>query len=82
MLSDIVDRYIHMGGNQFLRDFQREWEVQKSVAHRNNVMVRMAKKKREYAKVPLSQICDDQSRNKVESHHKLKSCMLFTRVRN
>ncbi|KAL9961197.1 hypothetical protein ACROYT_G030097 [Oculina patagonica] len=72
MYSDLVNRYIHMGGNQFLRDFRREWEVQKSIAHRNNIMVRVEKKKRKEAKVPLAQICDDNTTNKVESHHKLQ----------
>lgn len=72
MFTDIVDRYIHMGANQFLRDFRRTWEVQKSIAHRNMVMVRKEKKKQKDAKVPIPQICGDSSANKVESHRKLQ----------
>lgn len=67
-----MDRYINMGANQFLRDFRRDWEVQKTIAHRNMVMVRKEKKKQRDAKIPVDQICSDSSANKVESHRKLQ----------
>ena len=61
MYGEVVDRYVHMGVSEFLRDFRKAWEVQRTIAHRNMVMVRKEKKKRKDAKVSLAEIGEDVS---------------------
>ena len=70
-----------MGANQFFRDFRREWEVQKSIAHRNNVMVRMEKRNEKMQRCLCLRFVMTKSRNKVESHHKLQwlNCLIWRR---
>ena len=36
--KDVIERYIKMGANQFLRDFRRDFQIKKSTAHRKAVM--------------------------------------------
>mgnify|MGYP002804182759 CR=1 FL=1 len=70
---DIVTRYMKMGAGQFLRDYRRDYHIQKSLAHRKAVLQRKAKAKEKKMKVHLKQIEQDKSVRKRCSHIRLLS---------
>ena len=71
MYKDIVTRYFKMGAGQFLRDFRRDYHIQKSLAHRKSLMVRKEKLRKRQMKVHLAAIGQDRSPGKKVSHTKL-----------
>ena len=60
-----------MGAGQFLRDYRRDYHIQKSMAHRKAVLQRKAKAKEKKMKVNLKQIGQDRSVRKRCSHIRL-----------
>ena len=62
-----------MGAGQFLRDFRRDYHIQKSSAHRKAVLQRKVKAKEKKMKVHLKQIEQDKSVRKRSSHIRLLS---------
>ena len=37
IFDDVVERYFKMGAGQFLRDFQRDYQIKRTEAHRKRV---------------------------------------------
>lgn len=68
-----MTRFIKMGAGQFLRDFRRDYHLQKSLAHRKSVLVRKEKLRKKQMKVHLAVISHDRSPGKKVSHTKLLS---------
>ena len=60
-----------MGAGQFLRDFRRDYHLKKSLAHRKAVLQRKEKENERKMKVQLSQIEQDRSPRKKNSHARL-----------
>lgn len=69
MYSEVIQRYVNMGANQFLKDFRKKWQVKKAMAHRQMVMARKEKKVQKEAKVTLKEIQDDHSSQKERAHN-------------
>ena len=69
--KDVIERYIKMGANQFLRDFRRDFQIKKSTAHRKAVMERKEKARHKLMKVNLSEIRQYRSHGKEVSHTRL-----------
>ena len=44
LFNSIVERYYNMGCRQYLRDFQRDYNIQKTEAHRKKVTERKTKR--------------------------------------
>ena len=74
MYKDIVTRYFKMGAGQFLRDFRRDYHIQKSLAHRKSLMVRKEKSRKRQMKVHLAAIGQDRSRKESVAHEVAMSC--------
>ena len=68
-----------MGAGQFLRDFRKEYQLKKSLAHRKAVLQRAEKAKRKKMKLHIPQIEQDKSNSKQLSH--LKLCSLVNEVK-
>jgi hypothetical protein len=71
LFVEIVTRYMKMGAGQFLREFRRDYRVQKSLAHRKAVLQRKEKAKERKMKVILKHIEQDKSAGKRLSHVRL-----------
>ncbi len=69
----IVEKYYNMGCGQYLRDFQRDYNIQKTEAHRKRVIERKTKKDLKEDKVTLESIRSDKSTNKENSHRFLSA---------
>jgi hypothetical protein len=67
----MTEKYIKMGAGQFLRDFQRDFKIKKSMAHRKAVMEREQKAQEKQMKVHLPEIEQDRSTRKEVSHTRL-----------
>ena len=65
---DIIERYMKMGAGQFLRDFRRDYNIKKTIAHRKAVFQRKKKADEKKMKVHLQQIWNDRSSCKKTSH--------------
>ena len=68
MLHEMVCRYINMGTKQFLKDFRRERDVQKTAAHRLNILMKKKKKERQDAKISMEEMRADSTRGRITSH--------------
>ena len=62
-----------MGSGQFLRDFRRDYNIKKTMAHRKAVLQRKKKADEKKMKVHLQQIWDHRSPCKRTSHARLIS---------
>ena len=60
-----------MGAGQFLRDFRRDYHVEKSCAHRKKVMQRKEATNMKKLKVDMKQIEEDVSEDKKLTHLRL-----------
>ena len=68
---EIITRYMRMAAGQFLRDYRRDYHIQKSSAHRKAVLQRNEKAKERKMKVSLKEIEVDKSVGKRCSHIRL-----------
>ena len=71
LFTDVVSRYVKMGVGEFLREFRRDFKVQKTEAHRKKMVEKKKKKDLVSSKVTVQSIEEDTSVNKVNSHHRL-----------
>lgn len=71
MYQEMVCRYLNMGTKQFLKDLRRQQDIQKTAAHRHNIMMRQKKKEKKDTKVALEVMRADCSPGRVTSHRKL-----------
>jgi hypothetical protein len=62
-----------MGAGQFLRDFRRDYNLKKSLAHRKAVLQRKEKANEKRMKVHMEEISEDRSPGKRNSHARLLS---------
>lgn len=68
LFHSVVDRYYNMGCGQYLRDFHRDYNIQKTEAHRKRVIERKTNKERKEEKVTVESIRTDDSTSKINSH--------------
>ena len=61
MYLEIITRYMRMGAGQFLRDYRRDYRIQRSSALRKAVLQRNEKAKERKMKVSLKEIEVDKS---------------------
>jgi hypothetical protein len=73
MYDEVTVRYLKMGAGQFLRDFRRDYNIKKSLAHRKAVTQRKEKANEKRMKVHFQQIEQDRSPGKKVSHVRLLS---------
>ena len=71
MYQEVVERYFRMGAGQFLRDFRRDFQIKKSLAHRKEVLEKKKKAEENKMKVHLPEIEQDRSTGKKMSHVRL-----------
>ena len=76
LFKEIVIRYVKMGVGEFLRDFRRDFKLQKTEAHRKKVVEKKKKKDLGSSKVTLESIKGDTSTNKQHSHSRLKAMVI------
>ena len=72
-----------MGAGQFLRDFRRDYHLQKSLAHRKSVLVRKEKLCKKQMKVHLAVISHDRSpgkKNKNKNTFNMSICSCVTQL--
>lgn len=72
MFSEVVQRYVNMGANQFVKDFPQKWQVKKAMAHRQMVMVRKERQLQKESKVNMKEIEEDHCPQKEKSDNQLK----------
>lgn len=60
-----------MGAGQFLRDFRKDYHLEKTFAHRKSVMQKKERANRRKMKVHFAQIDQDSSKGKRVSHLRL-----------
>ena len=75
LYEKVVERFLNVGSKQFLKDFKRNFLVKKPLAHRQMVLIRKNKEERKKAKIAIREFQNDISRNKCESHSRLKSLL-------
>lgn len=68
LFYSVVERYFNMGCGQYLRDFRRDYNIQKTEAHRKRLIERKVDKERKEDKVVVQSIKDDESPGKENSH--------------
>ena len=73
LFHEVIEKYFRMGCGQYLRDFRRDHNIQKTEAHRKKVVERKMVKDRKDDKVTITQMSMDTSVNKEDSHHLLVS---------
>jgi ATP-dependent DNA helicase PIF1 len=71
ILGCIIDKFFKMGAGQYIRDFRRDHNIQKTEAHRKRVQERKLVKERVADKVTLEAIKQDTSHQKQDSHNLL-----------
>ena len=77
LFNDVVTRYVKMGVGEFLREFRRDFKLQKTEAHRKKVVEKKKKKKKDLvsSKVAVQCINKDTSVNKGNSHRRLMTML-------
>ena len=73
LYREVVLRYLKMGAGQFLREFRKDYKLQKTLAHRKSVLQKREKARRKKLKVPICQIESDTSKDKKLSHVRLRA---------
>ena len=73
LFIQVITRYVKMGVGEFLRQFRRDFEIQKTEAHRKKVIEKQKKKDLIASKVTLQSIRNDISVNKRNSHCHLQT---------
>ena len=71
--EDIIERYMNMAGAQFLRNFRRDTQLQKTEAHRKKVLLKSKKQELKGGKVDIHTILNDNSNMRHTSHILLKA---------
>lgn len=71
LYEDVTVRYFKLGAGQFLRDFRREFQLKKAMAHRKAVLARKKKTEEKKMKIEINDIKDDRSPLKRSSHVRL-----------
>lgn len=72
LFNEVITRYVKMGVGEFLREFRRDFKLQKTEAHRKKV-VEKKKKDLVSSKVTLQSMKEDNSTNKKVSHLRLQA---------
>lgn len=75
LFNDVVTRYVKMGVGEFLREFRRDFKLQKTEAHRKKVVEKKKKKDLVSSKVTVESIKKDTSVNKGNSHRRLMTML-------
>ena len=75
LFNDVVTRYVKMGVGEFLREFRRDFMLQKTEAHRKKVVEKKKKKDLVSSKVTVESIKKDTSVNKGNSHRRLMTML-------
>ena len=65
---EYIERYMEMGGGQFLRDFRQDHKINKTLAFRKALSQRKEKAEENKMKINLAQIEQDRSPRKKVSH--------------
>ena len=73
LFTAVVTRYIKMGVGEYLREFRREFHLQKTEAHRKKVAEKKKKNDLVSSKVTITLIRGDTSANKRNSHQRLQA---------
>lgn len=76
LFHSVVERYFNMGCGQYLRNFRREYNIQKTEAHRKRVIERKTNKDRKEEKVAMESIKEDNSQCKENSHRFLVALVI------
>ena len=77
---EVVTRYVRMGAGQFLRDFRKDYNLKKTLAHRKSVLQKKEKASKRNMKVHFAQIEQDSSKGKRVSHVRLST--LVTKLKD
>ncbi|KXJ28667.1 hypothetical protein AC249_AIPGENE19458 [Exaiptasia diaphana] len=67
----VVEKYVHMGADQFLRDFRRAHRIKRTAEHRKKVLERQKPREVKTAVCTIDDMKADTSPGKVTSHHKI-----------
>ena len=70
ILHEMFCWYIIMGTKQFLKDYQRDCDVQKTAAHHLHILMKK-KKERQDAKISMEEMRTDSTHGRIISHKKL-----------
>lgn len=73
LFNEIVTRYLRMGAGQFLRNFRKDYQLKKSLAHRKAVLQKTEKAKAKKMKLHIPLMEQDKSKGKQLSHLRLHS---------
>lgn len=73
LYSEVGTRYIKMGAGQFLRDFRKDYHLEKTLAHRKSIMQKKERASKRKMKVHFAQIDHDSSKGKRISHLRLSA---------
>ena len=65
LYREVVLRYFRMGAGQFLRNFRKDYQLQKTLAHRKSILQKKEKANKKKLKVPIPQIEHDASKDKT-----------------
>ena len=72
LFKTVVTRYLKMGIGEFLREYRRDFKLQKTEAHRKKVVEKKNKKDLTSSKVTLRSMKEDASASKKNSHQRLQ----------
>ena len=72
LFKEVVTRYLKMGVGEFLREFRRDFKLEKTELHSKKVVEKKKKKDLTSSKVTLQSIKEDMSANKKNSHQRLQ----------
>lgn len=75
LFNDVVTWYVKTGVGEFLREFQRDFKLQKTEAHRKKMVEKETKKDLVSSKVTVESIDKDTSVNKGNSHRRLTTML-------
>ena len=71
IFDEVIQRYMRLGSGQFLKDFRRDYNLKKTLAHRKAVLARKEKDQERQLKVQIKAIEEDRSSSKRASHLRL-----------
>lgn len=73
IFDNVVERYFKMGAGQFLRDFRRDNQIQRTEAHRKRVADKAKKDDAKKSKITIQEVKEDKSEGKVVTHKQLQA---------
>ena len=71
IFEEVIRRYLRLGSGQFLKGFQRDYNLKKTLAHRKAALARKEKDQERQMKVQIKAIEGDRSPSKRSSHLRL-----------